>query len=138
MIGQHKVRQNKNVHLRTAEYLDYVICAILSTPFFIPRNLGQTLMPFTAVQSSGLTLSLLLWDTSDFVKDTYELGIWASCILAVTRAGDTSVCYSLCEFLLLLTKWSQGFWFNQVISASVVLCKQGAWGTVIPCSNLCL
>lgn len=62
MTGQHKVRQTKNVfgnslHVRTGEYLDNVICAVSSVPFFILYSLCQILIPFTAVQSLGLTLS---------------------------------------------------------------------------------
>jgi len=42
---------------RQQNYLDFLICAISSVPCFIPQSLGQILMPFTALQSLGLTLS---------------------------------------------------------------------------------
>lgn len=62
MRGQHKVRQNKNIlgnslHVQTGEYSDNVLSAVSSVPFFILYSLCQILIPFTAVQSLGLTLS---------------------------------------------------------------------------------
>lgn len=57
MTGQNKVKWNKNMfgnslHVRTGEYLDNVICAVSSAPFFILCSLCQMLIPFTAMQSS--------------------------------------------------------------------------------------
>lgn len=56
------MRQNKNIlgnslHVQTGEYSDNVLSAVSSVPFFILYSLCQILIPFTAVQSLGLTLS---------------------------------------------------------------------------------
>lgn len=77
MLGRmtgHKGRQNKNMfgsslHVQTGKYLVSVICAVSSVPFFILYSLCQILIPITAVQTLGLTLSCLLWVTSDTVNE---------------------------------------------------------------------
>lgn len=60
-----------NLHVQKAEYLDSIIFTVSSVHFFIiiiPCNQGQILVPFAAVQSLGLTLSQLMWYTSDIVN----------------------------------------------------------------------
>lgn len=38
-----------------------------------------------------------------------------------------------CEFPLLLTEWSEGISFNQVIQSGVVLCEQGSLFPAVTC-----
>lgn len=74
LVEQHIVWRPNNVfgnnlHVQRAEYLDSIIFTVSSVHFFfiIPCNQGQILVPFAAVQSLGLTLSQLMWYTSDIV-----------------------------------------------------------------------